>query len=185
MYDYVIVHASFGHPFEHWYAWLFNELTRKGKQVLVPQFPCGEDIQNYSNWSAVMDSYRPFLNENTTYVGHSIGPAFISSYISNNRLKAKNLFFVAPVLGEINAPDYNAVNKTFFQSEKWRIIPELTDKRICYISKTDPYVPNELSENFANIINAQKVYVDNAGHFNTYAGYLQFEMLLKDIEANE
>ena len=38
MYDYVIIHGSYGHPFENWEPWLFNVLTSEGKQVLAPQF---------------------------------------------------------------------------------------------------------------------------------------------------
>lgn len=185
MYDYVIVHASFGHPFEHWYAWLFNELTSQGKNVLVPQFPCGVDIQNFENWSRVMDSYRPFLNENTSYIGHSIGPAFIASYLAKNNMKAKNLFFVAPVNDSINVPDYDHVNASFFKCDMWKIISELTQKRICFISKTDPYVPNKLSENVSDIIEGKRVYVEDAGHFNMYAGYTKFDLLLETIKENE
>lgn len=35
MYDYVIIHGSYGHPFENWEPWLFNVLTSEGKQVLA------------------------------------------------------------------------------------------------------------------------------------------------------
>lgn len=191
-YDYVVCHASFGHPFEHWYAWLFNKLREQGKNVLVPQFPCsiesqapaGLDMQSYYSWSKVLDAYGQYLSDETSYIGHSIGPAFICSYLSNRNKRAKNLFLVAPVFGEINAPIYNHVNSTFFNSVNWKSLVNLTQKRKCYISLTDPYVPNVLSETFANIISAEKTYC-KAGHFNTAAGYTTFEQLFDDIIASE
>lgn len=181
MYDYVIIHASFGHPFEHWYSWLFKKLTSQGKNVLIPQFPCGKEEQNYENWCKIMDAYRPYVNENTSYIGHSIGPAFIIDYLADNKLKAKNLYLVAPLYDKIDIPDYDYVNSTFFECDKLSTIPNLVNMSICYISRNDPYVPNQLSERIAEIINATKIYVDDAGHFNTSSGYVEFMKLLEDI----
>ena len=44
MFDYVIVHGSYGTPFENWFPWLFQRLSEAGKNVLAPQFPCGNEI---------------------------------------------------------------------------------------------------------------------------------------------
>ena len=118
------------------------------------------------------------------YIAHSIGPSFIASYLADNDFQAKNLFLIAPVFGKINAPDYDYVNASFFECSKLNMLPNLTKKRICYISRTDPYVPNALSENFAKLISAEKLYCD-AGHFNTVAGYTTFEQLLKDVLSND
>ena len=38
IYDFVIVHGSYGSPFENWFSWLFQKLEAKGFKVLVPQF---------------------------------------------------------------------------------------------------------------------------------------------------
>lgn len=184
MYDYVIVHASFGHPFEHWYSWLVNKLISDGKNVLCPQFPCGIDIQNYDNWASIFDAYRPYLDENTSYIGHSIGPAFILSYLTKNNLKAKDLYLVVPFSGTINVPDYDYVNSSFMNSDDWSSVINLTRKRLCYVSGTDPYVPNELSYNTIRLIDGDMHFVNDAGHFNTMAGYTTFEQLYGDIKSN-
>ena len=68
MFDYVIVHGSYGSPFENWFPWLYEKLTAEGKNVLVPQFPCGAKIQNYDNWKRVLDAYKHLINENTTFI---------------------------------------------------------------------------------------------------------------------
>lgn len=181
MYDYVIVHASFGHPFEHWTPWLFEELSKQGKKVLAPQFPCGYDEQNYKNWEKVLDAYKDFIDENTVFIGHSIGPSFICDYLANRNVKAKKLVFVAPVFGNIDVPDYDHVNSSFFAQKKFREVKRLCKEIVCYISKTDPYVPNTNSEWFANEIGAKVEYFDNAGHFNTAAGFTTFAHLLDEI----
>lgn len=186
MYDYVIVHASYGHPFEHWYKWLFDKLTSEGKKVLCPQFPAGYDEQNYHSWSKVLDAYKEYLDANTSYIGHSIGPAFIMDYLVNNKMKANTLFLVVPFYGIIDIPEYDHVNSTFMSfTTKWSQIPLLAKKTISFVSDNDPYVKSELSEQAISLINSQKIVVKNAGHFNTLAGYTSFELLLETIHNNQ
>lgn len=182
MYDFVVVHGSYGSPFENWFPWLYDELTKNGKNVLVPQFPCGQGIQNYENWRKVLDGYKHLINENTTFVGHSLSPAFIVDYIINNNLKVKDLVFAAPFYGLINIPEFDEVNAPFFTKRDFKKVARLSNRRICFISKTDPYVPNALSVEFADRIGAEKVFVDDAGHFNSSAGYNKFEELYKVLQ---
>ena len=185
MYDYVIVHGSYGTPFENWFPWLFNELLERGKNVLAPQFPCGSDVQNYNNWTKVMNAYKSYLGEETTFIGHSLAPAFIVDYILNNNLRVKDLYFAAPFYDLINIEDFDKVNKPFFIYKDMKRIKELTRSITCFISTTDPYVPNPLSIEFADKIGAKKIFVENAGHFNAAAGYTQFDQLLGEMMENE
>lgn len=181
MFDYVIVHGSYGSPFENWFPWLYSELTKRGKNVLVPQFPCGEGIQNYTNWEKVLDSYRDMLDSNTSFVGHSLAPAFIVDYILQNRIEVNRLVFAAPFYGLINIPEFDSVNSPFFFKKDLERVKDYSKKRLCFISSNDPYVPNELSLEFANAISAETQTVDSAGHFNTSVGYDKFEILLEKL----
>lgn len=182
MYDFVIVHGSYGSPFENWFKWLYEKLTEEGKNVLVPQFPSGLNIQTYENWEKVLNSYRHLINEKTVFIGHSLAPAFIVDYLIKNNLKADRLFLVAPFYDLINIPDFDAVNSPFFLDLDLTKIKELCKTIYCFISTTDPYVPNELSYNFSETIGAERVVVENAGHFNTAAGYQKFDLLLNYIK---
>lgn len=182
MYDYIIIHGSYGCQYENWFPWLYEKLTEMGKNVLVAQFPIGEKEQNYENWSKVLDAYKHLIDENTTFIGHSLAPAFIVDYLIENQLSVKDLYLVAPFYGIINIPDFDKVNCPFFIREDLQRIVEYTKKRVCLISKTDPYVPNELSDEFAEKIRAEKIYFEDAGHFNKAAGYLKFEELFEMLK---
>lgn len=179
MYNYVIVHGSYGSPFENWFSWLYNELTNEGKNVLVPQFPIGDGIQNYENWAKVLDAYKDLVDENTIFIGHSLAPAFITDYLILNNLKSKKVVFVAPFYDLISIPEFDAVNSPFFFVKDLSKLKDLADERICLISTTDPYVPNKLSLDFANIIGAEAIMYEGAGHFNKAAGFSTFENLKK------
>ncbi len=185
MYDYIIVHDSYGSPFENWFPWLAKELEKMGKQVLVPQFPCGQNIQNYENWCTVLNAYKYLINEQTTFIGHSLAPAFIINYLLDNKMHIRNLFFVAPFYDKINISEFDEVNTPFFRHANLEEIINLAVKRVCFISDNDPYVPNELSIAFAKQIGAQEQIISNAGHFNASAGYTVFPQLLAEIIGNE
>lgn len=185
MYDYIIIHGSFGTPFENWFPWLFEKLSENGYSVLAPQFPCGADMQNYENWAKVMDAYKPFLSKKTVFIGHSLAPAFIVDYILDNKLVINKLFFAAPFYDLINIEDFDKVNSPFFNHSNLGELKKYVNSITCFISDNDPYVPNQLSETFSDAINAEKIYVENAGHFNKAAGYDKFIQLYEEMIKND
>ena len=83
MENYFIIHGSFGSPFGNWFSWLHDFIGSDGKQVYVPDFPIGVGYQNYENWSKLLKYYLDLglINENTTIIGHSIAPIFISKFL--------------------------------------------------------------------------------------------------------
>lgn len=183
MYDYVIIHGSYGNQFENWFPWLYQKLTEVGKEVLVPQFPSGKGVQTFENWARVLDAYKDFISDKTTFICHSLGPAFIVDYLLERGIKANNLYLFAPFYDRINIPDFDEVNIPFFIESATELsrIESLTNNSYCYVSTTDPYVPNQLSFDFAKLIGASVRIVDNAGHFNKAAGYSEFEMLFETL----
>ena len=106
-------------------------------------------------------------------------------YLVKHNKKAKNLYLAAPFYGLIDIPDFDKVNSPFFVLKDLSKVAGLTKKRFCYISTTDPYVPNKLSDQFSDAIKAEKIYVEGAGHFNKAAGYTEFPAMLKLILDNE
>jgi len=181
MYDFVVIHGSYGSPFENWFPWLTKELETRGANVLVPQFPCGKGIQNYKNWENVLDAYAPFLGPETIFIGHSLAPAFIVDYLINKEIKIKGLYCVAPFYHPLGLPEFDEVNVPFFLKKDLLRIRQLAEKRTCFISENDPYVPKDLSLDFAEKIKATTQFIPNAGHFNTTAGYNTFDILLQEI----
>ncbi len=180
MYDFVILHGSFGSPFENWFPWIYQELTKQGYKVLVPQMPCGEE-QNYHNWSKVLNSYIHLINNHTSFICHSLSPAFIINYLIENSINVNKLIFVAPFYQKLGNEEFDKVNSSFILNKDISSVKELSNSITCFISDTDPYVPNSASQNFANAIGANVIMVKNAGHFNAEAGYTKFELLLNFI----
>ena len=93
--NYFIIQGSFGSPFGNWFSWLQNFISFDGKQVYVPQFPIGVGYQNYENWSKLLKYYLDLglIDANTTIIGHSVAPVFISKFLTENEVKVKKLIF--------------------------------------------------------------------------------------------
>lgn len=180
MYDYVIIHGSYGHPFENWEPWLFNVLSNNGKQVLAPQFPCIN--QNYDNWKRVFDSYKPFIGEKTSFIGHSLGPAFIIDYLIDEKIKINNLYLAAPFYGFIGIDDFDKVNRTFFKHRDISGVDKYFNKAVCLFSDNDPYVPISMSKEISEKLSARQVIIPQKGHLNASAGMIEFKELKKEIE---
>ena len=91
MENYFIIHGSFSSPYANWFSWLHDFLEEEGKQVYAPDFPIGVGYQNYDNWSRLLKCYLDLglINENTTIIGHSSAPAFISKFLTENKIKVK------------------------------------------------------------------------------------------------
>jgi predicted alpha/beta hydrolase family esterase len=178
MIDTLIIHGSFGSPLENWFPWLAQQLSKTGRRVLVPHFP-DRDLQNLENWSAVLDSYRPFFSDRLTIYAHSLGPAFVVDFVVDKGLVLEKAIFVSPFYGLISIEEFDAVNQSFFVDEDYlRKFASLCRNCTCVFSDDDPYVPEELSVKFCELVNGKKEIVPGGKHLNSSAGFSEFPLLL-------
>lgn len=175
--NYFIMHGSFGSPFGNWFSWLQDFISSDGKQVYVPQFPIGVGYQNYENWSKLLKYYLDLglINENTTIIGHSIAPVFISKFLTENKVKVKKLIFVCGFNNYLGInEEYDAVNKSMY-FDNLENVKQYANEIICFYSDNDPYVKYEVEKDFADKIATEQILIPNAGHINSESGYDTFE----------
>lgn len=181
MKNYFIIHGSFGSSNEHYLPWLKAKLEETGAEVISPNFPIGVGVQTFESWSKILDKYKDKITSQTVFVGRSIAPIFIVHYLLNNNIKIDTLISISGFNGTIGESDYDKVNSTFFMKD-FKRFKNLANKRICFMSKNDPYVPLKLLDEFSKEIDAEVIMRENAGHFNTDSGYNTFEELLELIK---
>lgn len=183
MEKYFIIHGSFGSQFGNWFSWLQDFISFDGKQVYVPQFPIGVGYQNYKNWSKLLKYYLDLglINENTTIIGHSIAPVFISKFLTENEVKVKKLIFVCGFNNYLGIDEeYDTVNKTMY-FDNLEDVKQCANEIICFYSDNDPYVKYEVEKDFANKIATEQILIPNAGHINSESGYDTFEDMVNYI----
>ena len=179
--NYFIIHGSFGSPFSNWFSWLHDFLTKKNKEIYVPDFPKGVGFQNYDNWSKLLKYYLEIglINENTIIIGHSIAPIFISKFLIENKIKVKKLIYVCGFNNYLGINDeYDAVNKSMY-FDNLENVKNCADKIICFYSDNDPYVKFEVEKEFADKIATEQIVIKGSGHINAESGYDTFEEIVR------
>ena len=184
MKNYFIIHGSFVDSKTDWYPWLKEELTKLGQNVIAPDFPVGLEIQNYDTWKNELDKYKEYINENTVFIAHSIGPIFIVKYVIENNIKIDSLYSISGFSGLINIKDFDKVNSSFFMKDISSFENNCSN-RISFFSDNDPFVPYNLLDSFSKKINSEVHIIKNGGHFIEDDGYSSFKELLDTIVKND
>ena len=177
-----IFHGTAGYPEENWFPWLKRRLEKLGCKVIVPQFPTPKN-QTLENWLKVLKNYEQFYNGNTILVGHSLGGAFLLRVLEKYNAKIKAAFIVAAPIGISPIKNYESdrlfLGKFAFD---WEKIKNHCNKFFVFHSDNDPYVSLGNGQELSKKLNTKLIFIPNAGHFNTSAGYMTFDALFEKIK---
>lgn len=179
-----IIHGAYGNPEENWFLWLKEKLTEMGCVVFTPTFPTPKD-QSLDNWLKALKPFEGYIDEDTIFVGHSLGSTFILSVLEKLSKKVKGTFLVAGFIGPVrdSRDTMNRINSTFCDRNfKWDKIKGNCGKFVLINSDNDPYVPLEIAENVSRPLGVPLTIIRDAGHFNKDSGYTRFPELLDMIE---
>lgn len=176
-----LIHGAYGNPAENWLPWLKHNLEMLGHKVFIPKFPTPKN-QNLENWKKVFKDYEKFVDKDSVFVGHSLGPAFILSFLENITMPIKASFFVSAFISEIGNPDFDVINSSFYKKFNWKKIKNNCRRFYLFHSDNDPYVPLKQGEDISKKLDSNLIIVKNAGHFNKESGYTRFPLLLEKIK---
>ncbi|MEM3876493.1 MAG: alpha/beta hydrolase [Candidatus Micrarchaeaceae archaeon] len=182
-----IIHGTNGSSKENWFPWLKEELSKANPdmEVIVPDLPTG-NAQSIESWLRVFQPYMDMITEDTVFIGHSLGPAFILSILEQVDKRIRAAFLVAPFVTKLGIEQFDKLNKTFIEKRfDWERIRPHCSKFTIYASDNNPYVSMNKSRYVAENTKARFIVVHNAGHFNSAAGYTKFEQLLEEVKKEE
>ncbi len=173
----IIIHGWTGKPTDNWFQWLKDELNKLGYTAETPEMP-NADKPKLSEWMEKLRSLKP--DENTLLIGHSLSNSLILHYLEKLETKAKGVVLVAAWNWLIE--DLREYHQTFFEKDfDYDLIKSKKLPIVILNSTDDPYIDFERSKNLPIKLGAKFITVENAGHFNTKAGYTKFPQLLEVI----
>ena len=175
-----IIHCSNGDPERHWYPWLKDKLKQQGNEVIVPQFPIGEN-QSLKNWQDMFKQYENKLND-SILVGHSLGVPFIINILNTIDKTIKATFFISGFIGHLQLKGEPNLNQFSDRLFNWNHINQHCQSFNIIHSDNDPYVPLNKAEELATLLGKKPIIIQNAGHFQEQKGYKQFPYLLELIQ---
>ncbi len=179
-----ILPGTFGHPYENWFSWLHKSLSEINIPSYVLSLPSPEG-QDFETWSYILKGYNKsgLLGPHSIVVAHSAGCTFFVKYVFTQRLKVRGFISVAGYNNFISGNrTMDQLNKPMY-FDKSIAAPNLLGDTYCFLSPDDPYIPLDILESFADIIDGDVISIANGGHFNTAAGFTEFEALLKIISS--
>lgn len=180
----LLVHGSFGKPFENWFPWLESELAKIDIPCIIPSFPT-PNHQEYSDWERLMDYYYDMnvVNEDTVLIGHSCGSVFLVHYLLSHNIKVKGLICVSGYNNFVSGVEMmDQLNGSFYVEKAKICMNNYANSIFAFYGDDDPNIPQSYLMDFAKVLGGEIHCVSGAGHFNASAGYTECEMVLDAVK---
>ncbi len=165
----VIVHAWGETPQSCWYPWLRQQLESKGAEVFVPAMPNTDEPQ-IDAWVNKLSDIVPSPNEDTIFIGHSIGCQTILRYLSGflKNTHVGDVLFVAPwthVMG-LSSDSQRIADPWVMTSFDWGKAKACVASFTALFSDNDEWVPLSEQQLFQEKLGAATKLFASAGHFD-------------------
>jgi len=174
-----LIHGWDGNPHNHWFPWLQAELSARYFKTETPAMP-NPALPKVSEWLDYLKDYAKRADEETFFVGHSLGCITILRFLETLKPKAKigGAIFVAGFSNDINIPEIAEFINTPFNIKKAK---SHCKKFINIFSDNDEYVSLAESLKFAREIGAKKIMIKDGGHFSSSDGYRSLPIVLESL----
>lgn len=166
-----IVHCWDGTKDDGWYPWLDKKISNSNNKVIRFDMP---DTANpiIEEWISKLKKQVSELDENTYFVGHSIGCQTIMRFLETKELtKIGGILFVAPWLDLLpkaieDEESYNTAYPWINTPIDFEKIKKFTNNINCIFSDDDYFVSLEQEIEFKEKLNAKTVIVKAKGHIS-------------------
>lgn len=180
-----IVHGWDGYPEEGWFPWLKRELENKGFAVHVPQMP-DADAPDIGKWVNHLSSVIGTPDEQTFFVGHSIGCQTILRYLETlpSYVTVGSIVLVAGffTLTHMEDDDVRAIARPWLtQPMDYQKILSHTNHITAIFSDNDQYVPLENVKLFEERLHPKIIIQKKQGHFSGSNGVTELPIVLIEL----
>ena len=178
-----IIHGWGGSPENSFFPWLKEELDKKGFEVNILAMP-NTDFPNIDEWVSYLANEVKIYNENTIFVGHSIGCQTIMRYFEYQTTRAGGAVFVAPWfnLPFLATEEEKIIAKPWLETSiNFEKVKQNLPKITAIFSDNDPDVDLSDKELFEKNLNAKTIIEHDKGHFSNDAGVTELPSALNSI----
>ncbi len=182
-----IIHGWQGSPEEGWFPWLRRQLVARGVDVTVPPMPDPAE-PSMQQWIAFLSEQVGTCDENTFFVGHSLGPQAILRYLQRQPSYVR-------CGGAVFAAAFEKLGGNFYRSMDakraltpwleepihWEAIRGKGNRFVAIFSDNDDWVPLSNVEVFSKKLHADTLVLHDRGHFSGSDGMTEFPELLEEL----
>lgn len=164
-----LIHRWDGNPEADWYPWLKTELKAKDFNFSIPTMPNPEEPK-IDEWVNKLKEIIPKPDEQTYFIGHSIGCQTILRYLESllEEIKIGGVILVAPWLHltGLETEEEKEIAKPWLETPiDFDKIKKHTDNFIAIFSNNDPFVPLSDKDIFKEKLGAKIIIGQEKGHF--------------------
>ncbi len=175
---FILVHGFASSPKLYWFPWLKKELEKQGHLVDAPQMP-NPLLPRIEEWVLFLSKIVGIPDENTFFIGHSIGCQAIIRYLEtlSEGTKIGGAIFVAPfiVLHDVEKEVVKPwVNTPIDFKKVKKILPSST----AIFSDDDLLIPDKNKELFEQKLGSKTILLKGYDHFGLI---LKFPFLLDEV----
>ena len=166
-----LVHCWDGTSSDGWYPWLEEKINDQNIKLFKFDMPNTANPK-IEEWVDYLNSKVDLLNEETYFIGHSIGCQTILRYLETKEItKIGGILFVAPWLDLLteaieDEDSYNTAQPWINTPIDFEKIKRFTNNISCIFSDNDYFVSLEQEKEFRNKLNAKTIIVNNKGHIS-------------------
>ena len=171
-----------------WRPWLKKELEKGGYEVAMPEMP-DIDTPVIEKWVSKLAEVAGEPDENTFFIGHSIGCQAILRYLDSHLFKpfgkVGGAIFVAGWfdLKNLESKDVEDIARPWIglpinPNKIRRVLP----KSALIISDNDPFGCFEENKKRFEEIGSKIVVMHNAGHITKEDGFEELPMIVEELE---
>lgn len=181
-----LVHCWDGTKEDGWYPWLDKKISNNDNKVIRFNMP---DTANpkIENWVFELEKQVKKLDENTYFVGHSIGCQTILRYLEKANVKnIGGILFIAPWLDLL--PEAVSDKESYNIAQPWINTPidfekvrSVTNKITCIFSDNDYFVSLDQEQRFKELLNAKTLIVKGKGHISADDGIKELDEIYKEL----
>lgn len=180
-----IIHGWDGHPDDGWFPWLKRELERRGFQVYVPLMPNSAEPR-IKAWVSRLSKVVGDADENTFFVGHSIGCQTILRYLENLPADKKvgGAIFVAGwfTLMNLETEEEKEIAKSWLEIPiDCKKVKQRTKNFLAIFSDNDNVVPSDNKKFFKQRLGAKITIEHGKGHFSGSDGVKKLPRVLEAV----
>lgn len=181
-----IVHRWDGNPDSDWYPWLKKELEKRGFKVVIPMMPDTSEPE-IDKWILHLNKVVGTLDEETYFVGHSIGCQAIMRYLEKKKYKGKlgKIIFVAGwfKLDNLEDEEVKTIARPWIETPiNLDILKTKISELIIFLSDNEPYgFVKYNADIFKNKLNGKVITEKEKGHFTEEDGIKEIKEVLNEL----
>jgi len=179
-----IIHGWGGNNKEPQLVWLAKELSKKGFSVQVPEMP-NTDNPKIKEWTSYLAKLVGKLDENTYFIGHSIGCQTIMRYLESANEKAGGCLFIAGwfnLLGLESQEEVEIARQWIKNPINFEKVKNNAKKITVLLSSNEPYgYVNENEKIFKEKLGAKVIILKDRGHFAPDDGTIEIPEALEEF----